>query len=111
MGNEAELSMMRNEILEDLIEEYLEAETPGFLELAEVYGSVQGLESLKTLILDVDTFSKSTPFPKLWLKEQVKRLQEPYASINDMPWSGSFKKQIVSTLEDLKGIYDKALSI
>ena len=111
VGNEAELSMMRNEILEDLIEEYLEAETPGFLELAEVYGSVHGLESLKALILDVDLFSKSTPFPKQWLKEQVKKLQEPYTSINDMPWSGNFKKQIVSTLEDLKSIYDKALPI
>ena len=111
VGNEAELSMMRNEILEELMEEYLEAEDQGFLELAEVYGNVQGLEALKDLILDVDTFSKSTPFPKVWLKEQIKKLQAPYTSINDTPWAESFRMQIVSTLEDLNRIYHKALAL
>lgn len=109
VGNEAELSMMRNEILEELMEEYLEADDQGFLELAEIYGSVQGLEALKALILDVDTFSKSTPFPKVWLKEQVKKLQASYSSINNTPWAESFRMQIVSTLEDLRHIYHKAL--
>ena len=111
VGNEAELSMMRQEILDELMEEYLEVEDKDFLELAEVYGSVQGLESLKALILDVDTFSKSTPFPKVWLREQVKKLQMPYESINDMPWAESFRMQIISTLEDLKHIYEKAWAL
>lgn len=111
VGNEAELSMMRNDILEELMEEYLEAENQDFLELAEVYGSVQGLEALKALILDVDTFSKSTPFPKVWLREQVKKLQTSYTSVNEMPWAESFRTQIVSTLKDLKHIYHKALAL
>ena len=111
VGNEAELSMMRNEILEELIEEYLEGENQDFLELAEIYGNVQGLEALKVLILDINTFSKSTPFPKVWLREQVKKLQTPYTSINETPWAESFRCQIISTLEDLKHIYQKAMKL
>ncbi|MBP3886134.1 MAG: helicase-exonuclease AddAB subunit AddA [Cellulosilyticum sp.] len=111
VGNEAELSMMRSEILDELMESYLDEENQAFLELAEVYGSVQGLEDLKALILDIDTFSKSTPFPKVWLKEQVEKLQTPYASINEMPWAGSFKLQIQNTVSDLKKIYEKALEL
>lgn len=111
VGNEAELSMMRLEILDELMENYLEEENPEFLELAEVYGSVQGLENLKTLILEVDTFSKSTLFPQIWLKEQVKKLKTPYASINEMPWAESFKEQIKATVSDLNKIYDKAIGI
>ncbi len=111
VGNEAELSMMRSEILDELMENYLDEEHQAFLELAEVYGSVQGLEDLKALILDIDTFSKSTPFPKVWLKEQVEKLQTPYASINEMPWAESFKEQIQSTVSDLKKIYEKALDL
>lgn len=111
VGNEAELSMMRSEILEDLMEEYLEEKNADFMALAEVYGNVQGLENLKGLILDVSTFSKSTLFPELWLKGQVKKLKMPYASINEMPWSESFKKQILSILADLNKIYDKAMAL
>lgn len=111
VGNEAELSMMRLEILEELMENYLDEENPEFLELAEVYGSVQGLDNLKALILDVDTFSKSTLFPQIWLKEQVKKLKTSYASINDMPWAESFKVQIKATVSDLNKIYDKAIQL
>ncbi len=111
VGNEAELSMMRSEILEELMEEYLEEKNADFMALAEVYGNVQGLENLKELILDVSTFSKSTLFPEVWLKGQVKKLKMPYASINEMPWSESFKKQILSILADLNKIYDKAMAL
>lgn len=111
VGNEAELSMMRLEILDELMENYLEEENPQFLELAEVYGSVQGLDNLKALILEVDTFSKSTLFPQIWLKEQVKKLKTRYTSINEMPWAESFKEQIKAAVSDLNKIYDKAIEL
>lgn len=111
VGNEAELSMMKSEILEELMENYLDEGDAQFLELAEVYGNVQGLEGLKSLILEVDTFSKSTPFPKIWLREQVEKLKMPYDSINEMPWADSFKQQIKQTVVDLKKIYEKAMAL
>lgn len=108
VGNEAELSMMRSELLDELMEQYLDEGHSPFMELAEVYGSVQGLEHLKVLLLEVDKFSKSTPFPKVWLEEQVEKLKTPYASINEMPWAESFTRQIQATLKDIKKIYEKA---
>ena len=111
VGKEAELSMMRLEILDELMENYLDEENPEFLELAEVYGSVQGLDNLKALILEVDTFSKSTLFPQIWLNEQVQKLKTSYTSINDMPWAESFKAQIKATVSDLNKIYDKATQL
>ncbi|MBQ1275236.1 MAG: helicase-exonuclease AddAB subunit AddA [Cellulosilyticum sp.] len=111
VGNEAELSMMRSEILDELMENYLDEAHPKFMELAEVYGSVQGLDGLKALVLDIDTFSKSTPFPKVWLREQVEKLKVPYASIDEMPWAANFKIQIQQTVADLKKIYDKAMEM
>lgn len=111
VGNDGELAMLRSELLDDLMEEYLEAEDPDFLELADVYGSVQGLDGLKELILDVDTFSKSTPFPKLWLKRQVENLKRPYATIDEMPWAAQFKEQIEKTVADVDKLYDKAIAL
>ena len=111
VGNDGELAMLRSEILDELMEKYLDEEDPDFLELADVYGSVQGLEGLKELILDVDTFSKSTPFPEIWLSSQVKKLKTPYTSIDEMPWSAQFKDQIKSTIMDLEKIYEKALGL
>lgn len=108
VGNDAELSMMRSELLDELMETYLDEENSRFMELAEVYGSVRGLENLKDLILEVDEFSKSTPLPSVWLNEQVAKLKTPYVSINDMPWAESFTAQIQATLTDVKKIYEKA---
>lgn len=111
VGNEGELAMLRSEILEDLMETYLEQEDTEFMLLAETYGSVQGLENLKALILEINTFSKSTPFPEIWLKNQVEKLKQPYQSIDEMPWAEQFKQQIKSTIEDLEKIYKKALEL
>lgn len=111
VGNDGELAMLRSELLEELIESYLEAEDKDFLELAEVYGSVKDLEGLKALILDVATFAKSTPFPSIWLKEQVEKLVRPYDAIDDMPWAVELKNQLISNLSGIFAIYKKAQNL
>ncbi len=111
VANEAELDIMKNDILDEMMEVYLGEGEADFLELAGVYGNVQGLETLKTLILDISTFSKSTPFPEMWLKEQVRHLKTPYSSIEKMPWASAIKKQLLGQVKDLLSIYDKAIGL
>ncbi len=111
VGTKAELDVMKSELLEELLEECLEEGKIDFMALAEVYGDVQGLEHLKELILEVSTFAKSTPFPKVWLNEQVKRLQTHYTNLNEMPWSESIRTHLLSQLQDVKVIYSKARAL
>ena len=111
VGTQAELDVMKNELLEERLEEYLEAGIPEFMALAEVYGDVQGVETLKQLILEISTFAKSTPFPKLWLNTQVGRLQKMYTDLNEMPWSESIRAYLLSQLQDVQIIYNRAIAL
>ncbi len=111
VGNQAELEIMKMEILEELLEERFEEEDPEFLALAEVYGNVQGMAPLIQLILEVYTFSKSTPFPEVWLKKQVASLKTPYTDVAQMPWAPAIHKSIYEQVKDLKIIYNDALAL
>lgn len=111
VGNQAELEIMKMEILEELLEECFEEEDEDFLALADVYGNVQGMATLIRLILDVYTFSKSTPFPEEWLKLQVRHLKTPYQTVSEMPWADAIKQMIYDQIKDIKIIYKDALAL
>ena len=108
VGTQSELEVMKKEILEDILETYLEEGNEEFLQLAEVYGDMRGIDPLKELILEIYTFSKSTQFPKLWLKEKVDDLTASYDDLDSMPWSKYIRKYFAETIEGIRVIYDKA---
>ncbi len=111
VGTQAELEVMKREILEEMLEDHLEEGLPEFMELAEIYGDARGIEPLKQLILEISTFAKSTVFPKLWLDEQVRNLKKPYLDIDSMPWGESIRIHFIQTLEGVKSIYNRATDI
>lgn len=111
VGNQAELSIIKRDILEEIIEEKFGEEDESFLKLAEVYGSVQDLSPLINLILDVHTFSKSTPFPEQWLDEKVELLLNHYKDIGDTPWTEALRGSILSQIQDIVIIYKEAISL
>lgn len=111
IGSDSELSMIRNDILEDLMDTYLEEEDANFLKLAEVYGDANSLDRLKAIILELDLFSKSMPFPLEWLNQQVEKLKKPYTTLSELPWAEQLKKQIQDTIESSLMIYEKAIKL
>lgn len=104
VGNESELQVMKLDILEDMLEEAFDAEdNSDFMELAETYGSIRGLEPLMELILDLHTFSKSTIFPNEWLEEKSK--------LEGDVWKQELLEDIFENLKDLTKVYDEALKV
>lgn len=104
VGNESELQVMKLDILEDMLEEAFDAEdNSDFMELAETYGSIRGLEPLMELILDLHTFSKSTIFPNEWLEEKSK--------LEGDVWKQELLKDIFENLRDLTKVYEEALKV
>ncbi|MBC8578630.1 helicase-exonuclease AddAB subunit AddA [Zhenhengia yiwuensis] len=104
VGNESELQVMKLDILEEMLEEAFDAEdNSDFMELAETYGSIRGLEPLMELILDLHTFSKSTIFPNEWLEEKSK--------LEGDVWKQELLEDIFENLKDLTKVYDEALKV
>lgn len=104
VGNESELQVMKLDILEEMLEEaFDEEDNDAFMELAETYGSIRGLEPLMELILDLHTFSKSTIFPSEWLDEKSK--------LEGEVWQAELLGDIFENLRDLTKVYEEALKL
>lgn len=68
-ADEGELKLLREEILEELLEEAYEQRDEAFLELVECYSPGKTDEGLKELIQKVYESSVSHPFPEKWLQQ------------------------------------------
>ena len=69
-----ETELLKQEVLEDLFEEKYEKQDGDFLKLVTTYTSYKDDMPLKDLILKIDNYMQSMPFPEKWLKEKVKML-------------------------------------
>lgn len=108
VAQEAELDILKVEILEQILEEKFEQEDKVFLKLVERYASLQTYLPLIQLILEIYTFSKSTPFPNSWLDEKVQLLTQAYQSLEDTPWSNVIKHSIQNQIQSINTLYEQA---
>lgn len=71
IGSSAEMELLKQETLEELLEEKYIKKDENFLKLIDTYASYRGDENLKDLILKIDNQIQSSSFPKDWLEEKV----------------------------------------
>ncbi len=71
IGSSAEMELLKQETLEELLEEKYINKDKEFLKLVDTYANYRGDENLKELILKIDNQIQSSPFPKDWLEEKV----------------------------------------
>lgn len=100
IGGEAEINLMKADILEALFEECYSAGQAEFLNFAEHYGSEHSDEALYDLILGLYDFSRSHPWPVEWLKTLDQRFCfEEGADLEETPWPALLREKIVLELE------------
>ena len=71
IGSEEEITLLKQEVLEDLFEKKYEEENEEFLKLVDTYADYRGDEKLKDIVLKLYEFSQSAPFPMEWLNEKI----------------------------------------
>ncbi len=69
VAEEGELSLMKGDILEKLLEEQFSLAQPEFLQFVDYFATGKQDSNLEELILQLHTFSESHPNPDKWLKE------------------------------------------
>ena len=74
IGEQAELELLKQDVLEELFERKYEENSEEFVNLLETYTTYRGDEPLKELILSLYRYIQSIPFPNKWLEEMVERL-------------------------------------
>lgn len=70
IGDNADLEILADDVLSDLLEEYYAEKSPAFLRLANTYVSKRNDDSFKNVILKVYEFAQNDVNPSAWIEKQ-----------------------------------------
>jgi len=110
IGDEAEMALIREDILEGLFEDYYSADdAEHFYELVDRYSNDRSDSELMGLVQRLYTFSRSHPWPEAWLDEMADAYQVTAdTSIDTLPWIPDLKQVVGSTVHGLLGVLETA---
>lgn len=83
IAEEGELKLLKQDVLEKLLEECYTEGTEEFLEFVEKLGSGRTDKKLEELILQLYEYSRSYPQPDKWLKKCVEQYEECQSYVGD----------------------------
>lgn len=109
MGDEGEMKLMKNDVLDLLLEEYYEKAQPDFLEMIESMTSRKRDEGIKEQILSIYNFAMSYPWPEEWLTESAAMYE--CEDFNEAPWVELLLLDIRRMTGDLQKEIQQALKI
>ena len=72
IGDERENSMLKEDVLDDVLEEAYGKKDEGFLEFISSYGNTKNDDNIKKMVLALYEYANSYPWPKKWLEESLK---------------------------------------
>ncbi|MCX7780079.1 MAG: helicase-exonuclease AddAB subunit AddA [Negativicutes bacterium] len=101
IAGEAEIELIRADVLEKLFENLYAQGDEAFLGLAERYGGEDGDTALYNLVLELYDFSRSQPWPDYWLDGLTERFEVPEGcDIDDTPWSPLIRQKVMLEAEE-----------
>ena len=112
IGDETEAILMKNEIIEELFEEYYEEDNEDFKKLIEAYSSSKDDEKLKEMILSLYRFSMSGPWPQQWLKEKAEDFNiSTLEEFDKSEWVKVLRDNLRVELSGFLNMYKRAIEI
>lgn len=107
-GEEGELKLLKQDVLDKLLEErYAQAEN-NFLEFVEKFGTGRNDKKIEEIILQLYEYSRSYPQPDLWLEDCVKSYSKKGESSDCIGWVEALVRQKTG---DILDILDEGLKI
>ena len=114
IGNDQEILLLKQEILEEVFEKKYEEENEEFLKLVETYTGYRGDEDLKEIVLKIYEFSQSSAFPEEWIEEKVEMFnpsKKQYEDFGKSVWGEillkDLREEIIDGKNTLKALLNK----
>ncbi len=104
IGSETELVLIREEVIDDLLEEEYAKQDDGFIQVIESFADGKNDNRVKELIYKIYNFSMSNPWPDKWLDESLSMLT--IRTPKDYEESPYYQIIVSSVKDDLFGIPD-----
>lgn len=112
VAGEEELSLLRKQVLEDLLLSYYEQEEKAdvLYPLADMFGTERGDDNIVRTVERMYQYSRSMPFPEQWLRQAAAAYDIPSSgSIEETPWWEPVKAEIRRSLQEAVRQYEWAV--
>ncbi len=110
VGEEAEIALLREEAVSEVLETLYGEKDPAFLQLAELMGTGRDDRRLTAAVRRLYDFIQSHPYPDLWLEEKQAQF-ECNGPIGDSPWGRMVRREAEQRLLASLALLDKALEL
>lgn len=110
IADTTEIELLKQEVIEDIFEEKYENEDKDFTKLINTYTSYRDDTPLKELVLKIDSYIQSNPFPQKWLQEKIEmfnlsdNLDEDFSQT---PWGNILLQEMEEELIDNISMLEK----
>lgn len=111
ISDETEGAILREECIEDALEEYYEKNDKGFIDLVDSYGGKKDDKELVGIILNLHRFIMSNPWPVKWLDEKVEQFNLSGKNLMDLPVLENLSEEILNVLVSYEESLEEALDI
>jgi len=103
MAEEAEITLMKSDVISDILERYYEEGREDFHEFIESYSYAKSDFAVEELILQLYHFSMSYPWPKTWLFEKQKAFDvETIEALNESEWMQELTRYVKVVVSDMQ---------
>jgi len=107
IGDEAELSLLRSDVLEEVLEEYYEKEEEAFLAFVESFGSAKNDDAIKGYILKLYNIAMSQPYTKEWLDSLVDGFRLSKEEFGNHPLFARVMQEVKNCLADCSTVLER----
>lgn len=112
MADEAEMTLMKSDIIGDILEEWYQKEDEDFHRLIESYSRTKSDLPIEELILSLYNFAMSNPWPKAWLDGIKESFEfESIEDLNKAKWMDGLLDYVAVVIEDLEQKIKGAIEI
>ncbi|MCL1631071.1 helicase-exonuclease AddAB subunit AddA [Sporolactobacillus sp. CPB3-1] len=110
--DETEAALLREEVLENLLEDYYASNNPEFYRLVDRYSNDRNDDALSHMLLNVYEFSMSHPWPDDWLDHISESYKtEGTDSIDHFEWMNDLKRSLARFISEAVRVYQKVLAL
>lgn len=102
IGDEGELKLLKNDILEKVLEKHYEEKEEEFFHFVESYSTGKTDKDLENMILQLYQFAMSYPWPNEWLAQCVRQYQlESFKELEESDWYQYIVANIQITMQEM----------
>ena len=102
IGDEGELTLLRQDVMQEMLEDYYEAGSPDFEQFVGTFAQGKGDGGISDFIFQVYQFSQSNPWPEQWLNICMAELEiSENESFEQLPWVDFLVRDVKRQVQEL----------